>query len=112
MDTYASLESVFDRVHMFTEQLSLFTRPITLSMTLPFLGEPSSRSSFPYPPFSPRTVLAKDYTQILKEVDGLWFKVGLQLHGFGQSIDETVVLSSEYIFVFLKECTLCYLLLL
>ena len=83
-------------------------RPIMLSVTLPFLGEPSPKSAFPYHVFSPRIVLAKDYTQILKQVDGLWIKVGLQLHNFGESVNEAVVLSGGYIFEILNVFMICY----
>ncbi|CDI97388.1 conserved hypothetical protein [Echinococcus multilocularis] len=91
---FASLESSYRHVHLFTEKLSLFARPVSLSVTLPFLGETTPKSPFSNSPFSPRTVLAKDYGQLLKQVDIFWVKVGSQLHSFGENIDEPVVLSA------------------
>ncbi|VDM30553.1 unnamed protein product [Hydatigera taeniaeformis] len=91
---FAALESNYSHVHLFTEQLSLFARPVSLSVTLPFLGENSSKSAPHNTPFSPRTVLAKDYAQILRQVDSFWFKVGSQLQSFSESINEPVVLST------------------
>ncbi|KAH9285046.1 hypothetical protein ECG_02668 [Echinococcus granulosus] len=91
---FASLESSYRHVHLFTEKLLLFARPVSLSVTLPFLGETTPKSAFSNSPFSPRTVLAKDYGQLLKQVDIFWVKVGSQLHSFGENIDEPVVLST------------------
>ncbi|KAL5967425.1 hypothetical protein TSMEX_004899 [Taenia solium] len=91
---FASLASSYSHVHLFTEQLSLFARPVSLSVTLPFLGETTPKSALPNPPFSPRTVLAKDYAQILKQVDSFWVKVGSQLQSFDENITEPVVLST------------------
>ncbi|KAL5109561.1 hypothetical protein TcWFU_010142 [Taenia crassiceps] len=91
---FASLESSYRHVQLFTEQLSLFARPVSLSVTLPFWGDTTPKSSLPNPPFSPRTVLVKDYAQILKQVDSFWARVGSQLRSFGENVNETVVLTA------------------
>ncbi|VDN96180.1 unnamed protein product [Rodentolepis nana] len=73
-------------------KLSHFTRPVSLSMTLPFLGESYQKPLFSHASYSPRTVLAKDYMRVLKHIDHLWNKVGFHLRSFGENLSGLSVL--------------------
>nr|CDS28535.1 conserved hypothetical protein [Hymenolepis microstoma] len=91
-DVFTLSECSFEHLHSFTEQLSYFTRPVSLSMTLPFLGESYQKPMFSHASYSPRTVLAKDYMQVLKHIDYLWNKVRLHLHSFGENLSALSIL--------------------
>ncbi|KAM3181680.1 hypothetical protein ACTXT7_013883 [Hymenolepis weldensis] len=93
-DAFASFDCSFEHLHSFMEQLSYFTRPVSLSVTLPFLSESNQRLMFPHASYFPRTVLAKDYMQVLKHIDCLWNKVEFHLRSFVENLNDLTVLST------------------
>ncbi|VDL43954.1 unnamed protein product [Hymenolepis diminuta] len=96
------LKTIFDlqiEAHELLSWLKLATKAIRnrcwiATSVQSLLIESNQRLIFSHASYSPRTVLAKDYMQVLKHIDCLWNKVGFHLRSFAEHLNDLTVLST------------------